>query len=224
MSDVPRVSEDHLTARREQILEAARTCFLRNGLHTTSMQDLIREAGLSVGAVYRYFKSKNEIINAIADQVAGALQVYLHEVVDRNLPLADSMGAVLDAVDVQVAPGGNFPLAVQIWAEATLDPAIGEIVQARYTGMRSAFKGMAAGAVARGELPPDADVDAVGTTLFGMVPGYALQRLLVGLPDKETYLTGIRTLLAAPPPEPPTPEPPKPGPPILVFPGDKSDI
>ena len=70
MWGVPRVSADHLTARREQILAAARACFLRNGLHTTSMQDLIREAGLSVGAVYRYFKSKNEIINAIAETVA----------------------------------------------------------------------------------------------------------------------------------------------------------
>nr|BFE67761.1 hypothetical protein GCM10020092_010620 [Actinoplanes digitatis] len=58
MCGVPRVSEDHLTARREQILAAARLCFLRNGLHNTSMQDLIQEAGLSVGAVYRYFKSK----------------------------------------------------------------------------------------------------------------------------------------------------------------------
>jgi len=62
---MPRVSEDHLTARREQILAAARRCFLRKGVHNTSMQDLIGEAGMSVGAVYRYFRSKDEIINAI---------------------------------------------------------------------------------------------------------------------------------------------------------------
>src|SRR5689334_6610185 len=74
---VPRVSEDHLNARREQILSAARVCFLRKGLHATSMQDLIQEAGLSVGAVYRYFSSKNEIINAIADGVTGSITAEL---------------------------------------------------------------------------------------------------------------------------------------------------
>lgn len=192
---MPRVSEDHLTARREQILAAARTCFLRNGLHTTSMQDLIQEAGLSVGAVYRYFKSKNEIINAIAETVAGGLLAHVHEVVDKNLPLVDGMGAVLDAIEVQVGPDGNFPLAVQIWAESTLDPSIGDIVRGRYQGMRGAFEQLAEGAVARGELPPDTDIGAVGTVLFGIIPGYALQRMIVGLPDKETYLKGIRTLI-----------------------------
>ena len=60
MRAMPRVSDEHLAARRQQILDAARACFLRNGFHATSMQDVIGEAGLSVGAVYRYFKSKNE--------------------------------------------------------------------------------------------------------------------------------------------------------------------
>ena len=184
-----------MTARREQILAAARACFLRNGLHTTSMQDLIREAGLSVGAVYRYFKSKNEIINAIAETVAGGLLVHLHELRDKDLPLIDTMGAVLDLLDVQVGPNGNFPLAVQIWAESTLDPAIGDIVRDRYDGMRDVFREIAEGAVARGELPPDTDTTAVAAVLFGMMPGYALQRMIVGNPDRETFLVGLRALI-----------------------------
>jgi AcrR family transcriptional regulator len=195
MCGVPRVSADHLTARREQILAAARTCFLRNGLHNTSMQDLIREADLSVGAVYRYFKSKTDIINAIAEGVAGVLVTRLHEVVARDLPLVESMSRVLDALDEQLGPDGNFRLALQIWAEATIDPAIGEIVRLRYEGMRSALAELAANAARHGELAADADVDAAAAVLFGMMPGYALQRLLVGNPDKETYLRGVRALL-----------------------------
>ena len=197
MWGVPRVSDDHLTARREQILEAARVCFLRNGLHNTSMQDLIREAGLSVGAVYRYFRSKNEIISAIAESVAGNLTAYLDDLARREprVPIGEAMSLVLDVVDVQIGPNGNFPIALQVWAEATRDPAIGEIVKNRYDGMRSAFTVLAGRAVDAGELPADADVEAVGAALFGMIPGYALQRLLVGQPDKETYLRGVRALL-----------------------------
>ena len=193
---MPRVSEDHLTARREQILVAARACFLRNGLHTTSMQDLIREAGLSVGAVYRYFKSKNEIISAIAESVAGGLLVALDEILDKELPLSETMGEIVGVVDILAQPDGMFPLVVQIWAESTLDPAIGDIVRTRYQGIRDVFRRVAGDAVRRGELPPDTDVDAVASTLFAMIPGYALQRMILGGPDKETYLVGVRTLLS----------------------------
>jgi AcrR family transcriptional regulator len=196
MCSVPRVSEDHLTARREQILAAARICFLRNGLHTTSMQDLIREAGLSVGAVYRYFKSKHEIISAIAEGVVSGILVAMHEVVAKDLPLIDAMGEVLAIVDTQLGADGAFPLVVQIWGESTLDPVIQDLVRTRYQGIREVFQELAGNAVRKGELPPDTDVDAVAGTLFALAPGYALQRMILGAPDLETYLRGVRTLLS----------------------------
>jgi AcrR family transcriptional regulator len=185
-----------MTARREQILAAARACFLRQGLHNTSMQDLIAEADLSVGAVYRYFRSKNEIINAIAETVTGGILGQLTDVVARRLPLIEAMSRVLDVVDDQLKPEGNFRLGLQVWAEASLDPAIGALVERRYRDMRAAFVTLAGAAVAAGELPPETDVDAVGGVLFGLLPGYGLQRLLVGTPDKATYLAGVRALLA----------------------------
>lgn len=192
---MPRVSEDHLTARREQILTAARRCFLRNGLHNTSMQDLIAEAGLSVGAVYRYFKSKDEIINAMTQQVAGGLAAELDEVAARDLPLIDAMSAALDVIDVQLGPDGNFPLVVQVWGEAVRDPAIGAIIRERYLELRGPFRTIAAQAVARGELPAGTDPEVVATVLFGVLPGYGLQRKLIGTPDKKMYLAGLRALL-----------------------------
>jgi AcrR family transcriptional regulator len=192
---VPRVSEDHLTARREQILTAARRCFLRNGLHNTSMQDLIAEAGLSVGAVYRYFKSKNEIISAISEVVAGGLSAALEELAARELPLLEAVSGMLDIADAQLGPDGNFPLVLQVWSEAVLDPAIGAIVHDRYTELRRPFRTIAEQAVARGELDPDTDPDAMAAALFGMLPGYALQRQLVGAPDKQTYLVALRALI-----------------------------
>jgi len=192
---VPRVSEEHLIARREQILDAARVCFLSKGLHNTSMQDLIQEAGLSVGAVYRYFRSKNEIIVAIAGTVVGNVQEHIDGVAARRLPLADSMSLVLDAVELQLGPGGFLPIALQVWSEATIDPTIGAIVKDRYEALRSSMRVLVVHAVEDGELPADTDVDATTAVLYGMLPGYALQRMLTGLPDKATFTTGVRTLI-----------------------------
>jgi AcrR family transcriptional regulator len=192
---VPRVSEEHLTARREQILAAARVCFLSKGLHNTSMQDLIQEAGLSVGAVYRYFKSKNEIIAAIASTVVGGVQLLIDDVAARRLPLADSMSLVLDGIDAQLGPGGFLPIALQVWSEATLDPTIGAIVKDRYEALRASMRVLIVHAVESGELPPATNVDATTAAFYGLLPGYALQRMLTGAPDKETYMVGVRTLI-----------------------------
>ncbi|MEU4478503.1 TetR/AcrR family transcriptional regulator [Micromonospora sp. NPDC023966] len=197
---MPRVSDEHLAARRQQILDAARRCFRRDGFHNTSMQDVIREAGLSVGAVYRYFPSKNDLITAIAQSVVGGAEGIFAELAaaDPPLPLVDALDRALTYVDTQTGPDGVLPLAIQVWGEAQRDPALAEFVGRTYTGFRNHFTTLARRAHAAGELPADADPEAVGAALFALVPGYVLQRVLTGTPDRATYLSGVRALLPRP--------------------------
>ncbi|MBI3814338.1 MAG: helix-turn-helix transcriptional regulator, partial [Nitrospinae bacterium] len=54
--------------RRKQILESAIRCISRQGYHQTTMDDIASEAGLSKGALYWYFKSKDEILTAMCRQ------------------------------------------------------------------------------------------------------------------------------------------------------------
>ena len=63
---MPKVSDAYRDARRRAILDAAITCFERRGLHGTTTDDIAAEAGLSNGALYRYFDGKAAIIEAIA--------------------------------------------------------------------------------------------------------------------------------------------------------------
>ena len=72
----PKVPEEHLEARREQILGAAIACFAEKGFHKTSMKDICNKAQLSPGAVYNYFESKDDIVEAvckIGEEQNGAL-------------------------------------------------------------------------------------------------------------------------------------------------------
>ncbi len=62
---MPKVTDAHLKARRQQILDAAWACFARKGYHQTTMQDICQESGLSPGAIYRYFAGKEAILEAI---------------------------------------------------------------------------------------------------------------------------------------------------------------
>ncbi|MFC8615291.1 TetR/AcrR family transcriptional regulator [Micromonospora purpureochromogenes] len=197
---MPRVSDAHLAARRQQILDAARRCFLRDGFHNTSMQDVIAEAGLSVGAVYRYFPSKNDLITSIAQSVIGGADAVFAELAaaEPPLPLVEALDRALTYVDAQSGEGGILPLAIQVWSESLRDPALATFVNATYSGFRDRFALLARRARETGELPPDADPEAVGTALFGLVPGYLMQKVLTGRPDRNSYLAGVRTLLGQP--------------------------
>jgi AcrR family transcriptional regulator len=195
---MPRVSEAHLAARRQQILDAARICFLRNGFHTTSMQDVIAEAGLSVGAVYRYFKSKNDIVEAIAEQYASQVSELLAMLIDDpERSLADVMQGAVGVIDANIGPDGPMRLAVQVWAEALRDARVGEIAEHVYSRLRGSFVTVARRAVETGELPADTDPEATGAALFSLVVGYGLQKMLTGRPDHDTYVKGLRTLLGS---------------------------
>ena len=95
MEDMPKVSDAHRESRREQILIAAWKCFSRNGFHSTSMADVIAEAGLSAGAVYLYFRSKDDIIVAVATQVFGGIEGRLLQFADPMTATSSSMIQVL---------------------------------------------------------------------------------------------------------------------------------
>jgi AcrR family transcriptional regulator len=64
---MPKITTKQREARRDQILAAALTSFSRDGFHQTTMADIVRESGLSQGTLYLYFKSKDDLIAAIAD-------------------------------------------------------------------------------------------------------------------------------------------------------------
>jgi AcrR family transcriptional regulator len=197
---MPRVSAEHLAARRQQILAAARRCFVREGFHATSMQQVIAEAGLSVGAVYRYFPSKSDLIVAIAQQMADGIAVQLTAIADapdRSLP--DVMEGAIGVVDANTGPDGILPLVVQVWAEAQRDPALAAMVSQIYGELVVVYQRIAERAIARGELPADADAAAVGPALAALVLGYGILRLMTAKVELTSYRAGVRAILDSPP-------------------------
>jgi AcrR family transcriptional regulator len=196
---VPKVTDAHRAARRRQILDAARRCFVHNGFHATSMQDVLREAGLSAGAVYRYFPSKASIVAAIAEETVGDVIRAIEEITGAEPvpPLEEAMARVLRAVDAHTGPQGNARIAMQVWAEALREPALADLVQATYGRIRASFVELAGRARDAGRIPADADPEQVGVVLFSMVPGYILQRLLVGGVDPGLYRAGLRAFVGA---------------------------
>ena len=196
---MPRVSDDHLERRRQQILHAARTCFIRKGFHLTSMQDVFTESGLSAGAVYRYFKSKKEIIDAIATEKIGGAILLLEEVMkeDPLPPFEEIIERFAAMMQATLDEDGALRVAPYVWAEALHDPEYQEFVTVLFTGLRSWWVELALRMQDAGRLPADADPQAMGATLVCLLPGFVLQRLLLGDVDAGTMRAGIHALSGA---------------------------
>ena len=64
----PKVTQEYRQAVRDKIIDAAETLFSRNGYYDTSMDEIVRESGLSKGAIYGHFKSKEELFVALQDR------------------------------------------------------------------------------------------------------------------------------------------------------------
>lgn len=70
--------------RAEQILGAARTCFLRKGYFATKMDEIARESGLSKGGIYFHFSSKREIFRALVEQEYDVAMSFLNVMVESD--------------------------------------------------------------------------------------------------------------------------------------------
>ena len=71
-------------------------CFARQGYHATAMDDVVRESGLSVGAIYTYFASKEDLFLALSDRRAEQTLSYLNELFRRPGPMSDRSREAVD--------------------------------------------------------------------------------------------------------------------------------
>lgn len=195
---MPKVSQAHKDARRQQILAAASRCVAEQGFHRTTMADVIREAGLSAGAVYGYFTSKTELIRAIADSALGAAADRLEELAETPGPITVAQILEEYLASALHAYGDTSPrIAVQVWAEAARDPEVAAMASERIGALRAALVTLVRRCQADGTLATDGDPDLMAQVLVGALPGYVLQRLLDPKVTTKSYVRGAADLVGS---------------------------
>ncbi|GLW34268.1 TetR/AcrR family transcriptional regulator [Actinoplanes regularis] len=200
---MPRVSEQYLASRRAEILSAAARLFSANGFHATSMADVINESGLSAGAVYRYFRGKDELIAAVAEEGLTAADEAFTELLSEDAVPSpqQALAALIRAINDRMTPhpliGVDVTrIGVQVWAEALRSPELAGRANEVYRRLRGHFAEVARRRQAAGYLPADAVPEQVGAAMLSLAQGFILQRLLVDDTDADGYLAGVTALLS----------------------------
>jgi AcrR family transcriptional regulator len=175
---LPKVSKEYLASRREEILDAALVCFSRDGFHRTTMQDIVRESGLSPGAIYNYFKSKEEIVEAIANQRQAKERRLLRDAVEAG-PADTALLRVRDAfLDELNNPKERLRrrVSVQLWAEAQRNPNIRRLVRRSFEEPRKLISEVLSASQKEGAIARSIDPDALASFLIAAFHGLVLQR------------------------------------------------
>ena len=204
---MPRISDERRQANRTQIVAAARRCFSRQGFHQTSMPDIAAEAGVSVGAPYRYFSSKEEIILAIAGDAFRLIfgPVERLAATTGDLTMADLVAAAVgpvsgdlaaDATGQQVPVDELLRCAGQSWGELLRRDDLRQHAAKGFEEVRQRIAEALSRGQAAGTVPAELNPDRGARIVMALLHGFIVQRTAFGLADTAGFTRDVRAVLS----------------------------
>jgi AcrR family transcriptional regulator len=197
---MPRISAARASAQRERILDAALTCFAREGFHAATMQDIVAESGLSPGAIYGYFKGKTEVVMAIATE-RHAME---RQRMQQALAAADLDTSLVRLVEGFVL-GLRDPLekrwrrlAVQLWAESLSNPRLKREALAGVSQAVEILSPMIRDAQREGRWPRHLDPKSAARVMVAVLQGVSLQLAWDDTIDIASFASALRIMIDPP--------------------------
>jgi TetR/AcrR family transcriptional regulator, repressor for uid operon len=182
-------------ARHRQILQAAAACFGRRGFHQATMQDICSEVGLSPGSVYRYFRSKEDLIAALVE-ADRARHIARIEAVRQQ----SDVFAALQWLADQTLESLNDPemslLHAEIGAEVHRNPQVKELVRNTNAAILDSLAETLRLAQERGAIDPNLDPRPTAELLVAVVDGLAIRKSLFPEGDAARHAALVHTMLA----------------------------
>lgn len=181
-------------ARRKQILAAAQSCFVKQGFHQASMNDICVAAEMSPGSVYRYFRSKSDIIAAMVDDCREKVRAWFVELAQAK-DMVVGLGEIADRILAELNDPAEHVLYFESTAEAMRNPKVATALRNQDSEevllLTEALKRWQAA----GQIDPDLNPTLTAHTLSALVDGFVWRKFLT--PDVHTpaYAETLRTLL-----------------------------
>lgn len=196
---MPRITEERRSARRRHILHAARMCFQRDGLHAATMDDIIRASGLSAGAVYGYFKSKDDLILAAVDGGMSDLIAVLRPLFQLELlPPPDAFIHQLMAAIAQFSAQDGVDLkrvALMGWSEAQRSDRVLASLRRYCDGVVADLAGAVKSWQASGAMAKHVEPREMAGALLAILLGQVAQSAIMGDEAALSASLGLRNLL-----------------------------
>lgn len=173
---MPKVSLVQKERRRQAILQAAEDVFLGKGYQLATVDDIAGRSGLSVGALYRYFPTKSDLMLSLLEERLGRTPDLLRRLTDQAGPTWDRLSRCVDifAAALQVRHPSTGRLLLVAWGEALQDRSVREGLHRRYAGLVDYLGEVIQAGQRAGEFTPTADARSLASLLVSLADGVTL--------------------------------------------------
>ncbi len=143
-------------SRRERIIEAAERAFVRHGFHAATMQHVAEEADMSAGNLYRYFPSKEAIVEALCALDQQGSSDAFAALFARDRDIGEAVRTALRD-KVLGKPADKARMIVEIWAEAGRNARVAEMTRALDAEVLAKLEQVIEAAKTQGSAAPHVD-------------------------------------------------------------------
>ncbi len=180
---------------RTKIVTAATQCFIRKGFHATSMRNIAKAAGVSLGNIYNHFDRKTDLVLAIsADETAGIIEAAdFFETTDMS-----TLPAVMTFVDEylkEVTAPGVGVLIIEIAAEAARNDEVAEAFQGNHKQLCEALSGFLHNGQQKGEINREINADQASELVIDIIEGLATRCCLSGKNPSRAAIQEMKLLI-----------------------------
>ncbi len=180
---------------RTHILEAALRRFANHGYSAASVDEICAEAGISKGAFYHHFPSKQalflELLNEWLDTIDAGFEAARKTTVPETLlAFTDMLPGIFAAAD------GRLPMFLEFWLQASRDEAVWQATIAPYERYQHYFTALVEQGQAEGSFRAEVDAPCAAKAIVGLAVGLLLQGLLTSETDwQKTARVSMEVLL-----------------------------
>lgn len=196
-----KVSEAHLAARRRSIVVAACSVFSKKGYQATTMAEIAREAGISPGAIYRYFPSKDELaLGCFSEGMEAVGRQWMEPAGPEGSALAAFETLARATFGLLAEPAGKDHTILALEqilsvVRAGDEAGLAALERERETIAQAVAARLAQAHDAR-EIAPDLNPDILARALLGFYWGARIARLIKPEADTDAQFEQVMLLLA----------------------------
>jgi AcrR family transcriptional regulator len=190
---MPRISPEVRVGRRQGLVDAAWRRFASAGYRDTTVDDVCEEAGVSKGAFYGYFTSKQDLLLALLEEETALLSGVASELATLDITGPERVRRFVQAMLAVGDDPARIQLRADLWSAVASDPALRERCAATTERLRSVLRGWITTGIEAGDLALERRrANALASILLALADGLMLHR---GLDPAGFQWTNIRSVM-----------------------------
>ena len=163
---------------RSNILDASIHLFATQGFERTTVSEICEQAGVSKGAFFHHFPTKQDVFMQVLENWLAALDVQLKTLIESSSSVSDGL-VQMAAIGREVfnQSNGQLGMFLEFWEQSRHDPEVWKVTVAPYRKYTQLFASYLRKGIEEGTIEP-VDPDVAARTIVAMAVGFLLQNLM----------------------------------------------